>query len=95
MENKGTVKEIEEQISKKKKLPKEVEEKINKNIYRNIIFAVLIMLGCNLLLFGYKNIDMGKYLIDLKAISVFMLILTIKLRTHLFLLIFLCEIGYD
>ena len=69
--------ELDEQIRQKRKIPKEVQYKINRMIFINLIIATVIMTLCTFLLFGCINIEKTKYLVDLRTFSIFSLMITI------------------
>lgn len=62
--------EIQQQIEKNKKIPKEYAEKINLNIFTNIIIAIFIVLYWYFINLGSLNIETNIYIIDLKVFSV-------------------------
>lgn len=68
---------IEKQIQKKKKLPKDVEDKINKIIFEKLIISIAIMFFIILLIFGFYNIERDVYLKDIKIFSITLCIISI------------------
>lgn len=71
--------EIKETLKKKKNIPKEETEKINKVLFRNIIIAILIIIYFIFLNLGQINIKAEVYQTDLKVFSMCTLILAIVL----------------
>lgn len=68
---------FEEQLEKKKKLPEDVQKKINKRIFENLLISIGIMFFNILLIFGFYNIERSVYLKDLKVFSMTLCVLTI------------------
>lgn len=81
---KKELEKIDEHIAQKKKIPKEVNYKINDMVFENLTIAVVVMFVFTFILFGYTNIEINRYLIDLNVFSIIGLIIT--------LVVF--EIGY-
>ena len=73
--------ELKEDISLKarKKLPKEIKEKRNKAIIKNLIIGIAILLYFIVLNLGYINIVKDVFSIDLKVFSVILLSISIVL----------------
>ena len=83
-EQKKNIEKLEKVIEEKKKLPKEVKEKINSKAFENIIVAAAIIVYLAALYFGMTNIPTETYIIILKVLSIVLLIGTI----------FIFELGY-
>lgn len=83
-EQKKNIEKLEKVIEEKKKLPKEVKEKINSKAFENIAIAAIIVVYLAALYFGMTNIPTEIYMIILKSISIVLLIGTIVIF----------EIGY-
>lgn len=73
------IEELKEAIKKKKRLPKEEIEKINKIVYRNIIIATVIVLYFIFLNLGHMNIKNDIYVTDLKVFGMCILLAAIAL----------------
>ena len=73
-EQKKNIENIEKVIEEKKKLPKEVKEKINGMAFKNIAIAAIIIVYLSSLYFGMTNIPTETYMIILKTISIILLI---------------------
>ena len=71
------INEIEEKIQQKKKIPIDVQEKINKRIFENLLIAVGIIFFYIFLICGFHNIQKAIYVKDLKVFSVFLAVLSI------------------
>ena len=71
--------EITETMKKKNVVPKEELEKINKNLFRNIMIAILIVLYFIFLILGKRNIKNDIYVTDLKVFSMCILFIAIVL----------------
>lgn len=74
---KNELEKIDEQIAKKKKIPKEVNDKINSVVFKNLIIAVAIMIIFIFILFGFINIERDVYITDLKVFSIFGITITL------------------
>ncbi len=70
---------IAEEKKKNKKMPKEYEAKANKNIFKNVIIAIVILMFCILKILGYMNIREETFIVDLKVFSISILIFSIIL----------------
>ncbi len=74
-----SVKKIEKQIENKKVLPKEVEEKLNKKVFENVLIANVIMVFLYFVSLGALNIETATFITDLKVFSFGLIIFTIIL----------------
>lgn len=70
---------LEREMKTKKELPIDVEEKINKKVFENIVIADIIMMFLYFIGLGSLNIETNIFLTDLKVFSVTLIILTIML----------------
>lgn len=70
---------IEKEIKTKKQLPKDVEEKINKKVFENVLIADAVMLFLYFISLGSLNIESAIFVTDLKVFSVALIIITIIL----------------
>lgn len=70
---------ITEEKKKNKKMSKEYEAKANKNIFKNVIIAIVILMFCILKILGYMNIREETFIVDLKVFSISILIFAIIL----------------
>ena len=66
-------------IEEKKKIPKNIKDKISAKILENIIFSIVVTIYLSGLNLGMSNIPTENYLIDLKVFSMILLISTIIL----------------
>ena len=74
------VEKIEEEIiQKKKKIPKDVLNDINKEIFKIILVAIIVMIYFIFINLGYMNIEGNSYLTDLKVFSITSILLCITL----------------
>lgn len=71
------VTKIEKDKKEKKKLPKEVANKINKRLFSNIMIAIIIMIYFILISLGNVNIEQSAFIIDLKVFSITLLVLAV------------------
>ena len=71
--------EIGKEIAEKKKLPKEVKEEMNKQVFRNLIFATLIIIYFIFLNLGFLNIDKSIFIQDTAVFAITSLIISIIL----------------
>lgn len=78
MESKG-IEQLEKDIMNKKHIPKEIEDKIHKKIFENILIADVLMVFLNLITLGSLNIETPVFLKDLKIFSLGFIIFTIVL----------------
>lgn len=83
-EQKKNIENLEKVIEEKKKIPKEVKEKINSKAFKNIAIAAIIIVYLAALHFGMINISTDMYITDLKVFSIILLVATI----------FIFEYGY-
>lgn len=78
-EIKNNIQEIEKEIkSKKTMLPEETKE-INKEVFKNIIIAIVISLYFIFINLGAINIETNVFITDLKVFSVALMVLTVIL----------------
>lgn len=78
-ETRENIEKLEKVIEDKKRLPKEIKERIGSKVFENIIFALIILAYLCALNLGMQNIPTENYLMDLKVFSVALLITTIIL----------------
>jgi len=71
------IKEIQETIKKKKKVPKEEMEKINSKLFKNIMMALCVIIYFIFLNLGEINIKSDVYITDLKVFSLCILLVAI------------------
>lgn len=76
---KDNIEKLTKEVEEKKKIPKEVKEKINSRIFENMIIAAIIMVYLVSLNFGMTNIPTDTYRTDLKVFSILLLIITIMI----------------
>ena len=74
-----SIQEIKETIKKKQELPKEEIGKINKQLFRNILVALCIIIYFIFLNLGQVNIQSEVYVTDLKVFSMCILLFAIAL----------------
>ncbi len=77
MEEEKIINELEEKIEKTKKMPPELENKVNKKILENILMAIAIMMYFISLIFGNKHIEEINYINLLKVYTMCLGILSI------------------
>lgn len=75
----SNIEQLEKEVIKKKQLPKEEEEKINKKLFENIFIADILMVFFYLLSLGSLNIETPIFLKDLKVFSMGLIVITIIL----------------
>lgn len=83
-DDKSNIKKIEKEIEEKKKIPRNIKEKVSAKIFENVVILAIIMIYLISLNFGMNNIPTENYIMDLKVFSIMLLIITI----------FFFEIGY-
>ena len=76
-EQKKNIENLEKELEEKKKIPKDVREKINSKIFENIAYSAIIIVYFAALNFGMANIPTDNYIFYLKIFSVMFLIITI------------------
>ena len=69
-EQKRNIEQLEKEIEEKKKLPKNIREKINSKIFENTIILAIIIIYLIALNIGMYNIQTDMYLNDLKVFSI-------------------------
>lgn len=74
---KENIEKLGQVIEEKKKIPKEVKEKISSKIFENVIFAAIILVYLGALNIGMRNIPTENYIMDLKVFGMSLLVLTI------------------
>ena len=77
MEEERIINEIEQKIEKKRKMPQEIESKLNKKIFENLLMAIVIMLYFNFFIFGINNIEIIEYIKLLKIFTLSIGVLSI------------------
>ena len=70
---------LEREINKKKRIPREVREKTNKEVFRNLLFAIGVILYLILLNLGFWKLDQEIYVKDTAIYSIASLAVTIIL----------------
>ncbi len=76
---KENIDKLSKVIEQKKKIPKEIKDKINAKIFENLLFVAVIIIYLGALNLGMVNIPTENYLFDLKVFGVILLIATIIL----------------
>lgn len=76
---KSITKELGKEIEQKKKLPTEIKNKMNKRIFRNLIFAISIILYFISLNLGFFNIEKSIFSQDTEVFAITSLIIAIVL----------------
>ncbi len=76
---KDNIEKLTKEVETKKKIPKDVKEKINARVFENMIIAAIIMVYLVSLNFGMTNIPTDTYRTDLKVFSILLLIITIMI----------------
>lgn len=71
--------ELEEQAKQQRKLPEEIEKKLNRRVFNNIIIAIVIMVYLFFINIGSLNIETVTFIKDLKVFSMLLIILTIAI----------------
>lgn len=77
--NNEKLEKIEQEIKKQKTISVEKRKKINKVIFKNVIIAILVVLYFLFVNLGYANLELEKYLVDLKVFSIVFIMTTIVL----------------
>lgn len=76
-EHKKNIENLEKVMEQKKKIPKEVKDKINAKRFENVIAAVIVLIYLAGLSMGMANIPTDTYITDLKVFTVMLLVVTI------------------
>lgn len=71
--------ELEANVKKQKRLPKDIENILNKKVFTNIIIAISIMLYLFFVNIGSLNIETTIFIKDIKVFSIMLITLTIIL----------------
>lgn len=74
---KNNIEKLSKVIEEKKKIPKEIKEKMNSKMFENIIFVAVILVYLGALNLGMANIPTDNYIMDLKVFSMMLLVVTI------------------
>lgn len=78
-EQKRNIEKLEKVIEEKKRIPKNIKDKINSKIFENTVIVAIIIIYLAALNIGMGNIQTDMYLMDLKVFSIILLITTILL----------------
>lgn len=78
-ELKENLRGIENEIVRKKEIPKEEALKINKKVFENILIADVVMLFLYFISLGSLNIESAVFITDLKVFSMALIVFTIIL----------------
>lgn len=78
-EQKRNIEQLEKVMEEKKKIPKNVKDKINSKVFENTVILAIIIIYLAALNIGMGNIQTEMYLMDLKVFSIILLITTILL----------------
>lgn len=73
------IEKLEKEIKIKTELPKDVEEKINKKVFENLIISIIVMIFLYFIGLGALNIETNIFLTDLRVFSVAFIVFTIML----------------
>lgn len=73
------IKKLEDEVIRKKEIPSEQINKMNKKVFENILIADIVMLFFYFISLGSLNIETNVFLTDLKVFSVGLVILSILL----------------
>lgn len=76
---KENIENLEREIKTKKELPIDVEEKINKKIFENVVIADIVMIFLYFIGLGSLNIETNIFLTDLRVFSIGLIVFTIIL----------------
>ena len=76
---KGTIQKIEKELDEKRKMPKELKEKVRTKIFTNAIIAICLILYFLFLFLGSANKTKGVRVIDLEVFSSIFLVTSITL----------------
>ena len=71
------IQDIEAEIKKTKDIPKELDDKINNIVFKNMIIAIIIIIYTFFIVMGFRNISPEKYIVDLMVFSILLLFLSI------------------
>lgn len=77
--NDEKLEKIQQEINKQKTISTEKRKKIDKKIFINVVVAISIILYFIFINLGYANLELKKYLIDLKVFSIVTIGITILL----------------
>lgn len=70
---------IVEEIKEKKRIPKEVKEKMNQVVFKNVALGIIIVLYFIFINLGYHNITKDVFVVDIKVFSMCLAIIAIVL----------------
>lgn len=68
---------LKKEITAKKVIPKEEQDKMNVEVFKNIAIAIVMVVFLNFIILGFINIENSVFLVDLKVFAVSILAITI------------------
>lgn len=68
---------LKKEITAKKVIPKEEQDKINVEVFKNIAIAIVMVVFLNFIILGFINIENSVFLVDLKVFAVSILAIAI------------------
>ena len=73
----NVTKEIEIERKRRNRMPAEIKEKMNKDVFRNLVFGVCILLYFILLNLGFFKLEKDMYIKDTMIFSIATLLVSI------------------
>lgn len=70
---------LAQEIREKKKVPKEVKEKMNQVVFKNVALGIMVVLFFIFVNLGYYNITKNVFIVDVKVFSMCLIVITIIL----------------
>ncbi len=70
---------IEKQIKEKRRLPEDIKQEVNKNVYRNLLVAIMVLLYFIFINLGYYNIASHAFMTDIRIFSICLIVITVIL----------------
>ena len=68
---------LKKEITAKKVIPKEEQDKMNVEVFKNIAIAIVMVVFLNFIILGFINIENSVFLVDLKVFAVSILAIAI------------------
>ena len=68
---------LKKEITSKKVIPKEEQDKMNVEVFKNIAIAIVMVVFLNFIILGFINIENSVFLVDLKVFAVSILAIAI------------------
>ncbi len=75
-------KTIKQELKDKKTITDEVQKKLNGEVFKNIIIAIVVVVFLNFIILGFINIESQIFIVDLKVFAISILAIAIGIFEH-------------